>query len=357
MVKITVNARFMTRPPTGVDRVAIELINAVSRMPVNRNSRSIEFIAPARAKINEFYRDIPVRTCGNLTGQLWEQIELPRYVKDSVLVSPCNVGPILVKNQCLVIHDANVFLMPNAYSFLFKLWYRMLLPRLAGKVETVLTVSEYSKSQLEKFNVVQIGKSIVVPNGGDHILSVEGDSRILDRECLLPNKYFMVIGSKSLHKNLNVLLDAMNLESSSSHTLVVAGGVDENVYARSEFTSARNVRYVGRVSDQELKALYENTIALLFPSTYEGFGLPPLEAMYVGCPVIASNTSAIPEVCGDAVLYADPLNPSTWLERMNLISADEKLRNSMINAGYERAKKYSWSKAAQKLIKTIMTRK
>ena len=260
---------------------------------------------------------------GRLSGQAWEQLELPFVDKDAWLFNPCNVGPVLRRRQILMIHDAQIFSVPQSYSRAFRAWYRRILPRIARRAEIVITVSEYSKTQLEHFGVVPPGKAHVIHNGVDHISRIRADQNTLSRNNLKKRGYFLFIGNLALHKNLAMLVDAATARPAGGPELVIAGGGNSKIFSEAKISPGNGVRVLGRVSDSQLKALYENALALTFPSLTEGFGLPPLEAMICGCPVIATNAGATPEVCGDAAIYVDPNNTEQWTAVMIQLANDD----------------------------------
>src|SRR6202035_871646 len=151
--------------------------------------------------------------------------------------------------------------------------------------------------------------------------------------------FVLLVGSKAPHKNVAILYSiAADLAARGIH-VVVAGGEDANVYARQRSgLLLPNVRHLGRVSDDDLAFLYEHALCLVFPSRTEGFGLPVLEAMALACPVISSDAASLPEVCGEAALYASPDITAPWLAAIERIASDPALRERLIAAGLKRSK-------------------
>ncbi len=134
---------------------------------------------------------------------------------------------------------------------------------------------------------------------------------------------------------------------------MVAGGINSRVFQAVDVADDSQVRFIGRVSDAQLKALYQNAAALAFPSLTEGFGLPPVEAMYCGCPVIATTGGAVPESSGEAALYVDPHDQLGWTQALERLEADKSLRSAMSIRGREHVKRLQWSSAAQCLLRAI----
>lgn len=356
-VRLAVNGRFLTRPLTGVDRVGLEMVRALAARgapTTDAGARSIEVIAPIAGTIEAGLPDgVSLVRRGRLRGAAWEQFDLARGLNGRWLYSPCNVGPLAHHNQILTIHDAQFQLTPQAYSKAFRIWYGLLLPRLARRARIVTTVSDYARRTLEQAGVVPPGKAVVIPNGADHILRVRPDPGVLERHGLVAGRYFLAIGSLSPHKNLKMVIAAAARRHDRSIPLIIAGGGNARVFANADLHEAEDVRFIGRVSDEELRALYDHATVLVFPSLYEGFGLPPLEAMNCGCPVIASRIPTIEEMCGDAVLYADPKEPAAWTEHMSHILSDERAREALSDSGRRKAADYKWARAADALMELV----
>lgn len=344
-LRLALNARFATRPLSGVDRVAQELTRALVELG---DAVEIRAFAPKAA----VFAELPVPIVhGRLGGQAWEQLELPIARGGELLFSPCNTGPLAVRDQLVLIHDAQPWLQPEAYSPAFRAWYRLLLPQLARRARCVLTISEYSRQQLEKFGIVPPGKAQVVLNGADHILRIAPDSDTLARHGLTSGDYLLALGNLSPHKNLALLMRAAVARPAGQPPLVIAGGGNSRVFADAGLAPPPGVRLLGRVSDGELRALYAHATGFVFPSLTEGFGLPPLEAMLCGCPTVVSQAGAIPEVCGEASLYVDPLDEAGWTRAMVQIAGwDDNTRQAAIEAGRRRAATFTWARAARRVV-------
>jgi len=323
---ILLNGRFLSRPMTGVDRVAQELTRALAVTPEFTQTYHLQSIVPHRA-------------FKSLTGHLWEQAYLSLISPSAPLLSLCNTGPILRSNQIVMLHDAQIHRCPESYAPAFRHGYRLFQPLLGRMAKTVLTVSDHSKSELELFGVLPPNKAIVLRNGADHILRHIADTSVLNRHNLRPNRYFLTVGAAAKHKNLSLIEHANRLRQSQAAPIVTVG----HRPADSRLIS------LGRVSDAELRALYENATALLFPSRSEGFGLPAAEAMTCGCPVVTTNQGAIPEVCGTAALYQDPDDPQVWAKAMDDLENNTALRAHVITAGHRQIAPFTWANAALQL--------
>ena len=355
MLDIALNGRFLTRQPTGVDRVAEEIILALDALlgqpGGNHPAFRAELLVPPSQERDLPLQHIQTRTVGKRGGHAWEQTELSPAAGGRWLVNLCNTAPALRRRSMVLIHDAQVYQTPESYSRSFRLAYRVLLPLAARRSAVVGTVSQFSKEMLEHYGVAPKGKITVMPNGCDHMNRVEPDAAALDRWQLREKPYFMMLGSLSAHKNIRTALEAA--AEAGVDRLIVAGGGNARVFANSSLPQTKNSEFIGRVTDAELKTLYTHARALLFPSFFEGFGLPPLEAMSCGCPVIASTADAVRETCGDAALYADPHKVSDWTAAIRRLDQDEGERARLKTSGPSRAREFTWDADARKLLAAL----
>lgn len=157
----------------------------------------------------------------------------------------------------------------------------------------------------------------------------------------------------SPHKNFRALVEAVTLLGETDFDLIIAGGTNPAIFKNMDIPLPKTVKHVGYVSDKELESLYSQAACFIYPSLYEGFGLPPLEAMSNGCPVIVARAGSLPEVCGDAALYCDPLKPQDIADKINMMMGDEKLRKEFSKKGLIHAKIYTWEKCARETISAI----
>lgn len=356
MRNFAINGRFLARRLTGVDRFAIEVTKAIDSLldtdPDYKNFGRFRIVAPRDCYVESAYKNIDVVCCGVSRGQLWEQVELPLLIRsDEHLLNLCNSGPIFLKKQIVAIHDAATVSVPNAFSAGFKLWYSFLMPRLGRQARRVLTVSQFSKGEILREFGVPCTKVAVVSEGGEHISRVSPSSDALDKFRLTGKPFILAVSSMAEHKNFRLVLEAISRIPDPPFDVAIAGGANARVFGNSGFLESDSVRLLGYVSDSELRALYENALAFVFPSIYEGFGIPPLEAMVCGCPVLASTAASIPEVCGDAALYFDPRSSEELAALMLKIASDETLRMELRDRGYRRSQQFSWDLGARQVLK------
>jgi glycosyltransferase involved in cell wall biosynthesis len=218
----------------------------------------------------------------------------------------------------------------------------------------ILTDSLYSQSRiLETFHLRDDKVKVIYP-GADHILNVRADPATLEKLGLEPRKYVLAVGSLYPHKNL-AILHSINWGEFGLDLCVVGEAPSTNARAFQKVVEEsraqpRNIHYLGRRSDGEIRSLYANAFAYVLPSLYEGFGFPPLEAMYCGCPVIASDRTSIPEVCGEGALYFDALSGESLGRAIAQIVDDPQLRGRMIENGYRRAREFTWDRTAREVM-------
>jgi glycosyltransferase involved in cell wall biosynthesis len=353
-MRLALNGRFLSQRTTGVQRHARELVRALDRrLDQERGGSEVTLFAPRDATLDLKLRMIRVRQVGRLTGQLWEQVELPLHARDQLLLNLGNTGPALLHRQLVTIHDASVFAVPEAYSPAFRRYYRLLLPQVARRARLVLTDSEFSRGELVRWMRVPEEKIRIVPCGHEHILTQPGDPRVLSRHGLGARPYVLAVGSLSRHKNLETVFAAIGLLGQHAWDFVVAGPVNPRIFGPSVVNAPKLAVRVGYVTDAELRALYEGAACFIYPSRYEGFGLPPLEAMACGCPVVVSRSASLPEVCGDAALYANADDPQQVAAAVRRVMCEEGLADQLRQKGRERARHWSWERTVDKTLAAI----
>lgn len=353
-MRTVINGRFLCAPPTGVQRVAANLILGLDRLLADKPSGAAgdwAVRAPRGPKHQLALRAMRFHGDSLLRGQAWEQLELPFATERGALVNLCNMGPLGAASAVTLIHDAQVYLSPQSYSPAFVRWYRLALPRLAASSRCVVTVSEFSKAMLARFGVAPPEHIEVIPNGADHMLEFAADSRALGRIGLKAGTPFVfAFGSLQPHKNLALLLRAFARPELKGVRLVVGGGVDSTAVERSlGVLPGRNVLFAGRLTDGEVRALLESAACLACPSTTEGFGLPPLEAMILGCPALVAPAGAMPEICGGAATYAPVDDEAAWAAAIVALAGDASGRERRGRQAHAHARQYSWRRSAQRL--------
>ena len=350
--RIAINGRFLTQRASGVQRFAIEAIKTIDVL-LDRDYAAlkgrVELVAPRKAR--DFpLKNIPLRRAGFFSGYVWEQFEFPLHAAGRLLLNLCMLGPLMSRHQILVVHDATARALPENFSPRFRAAYGFLLPRLCRRAELVVTVSEFSRREIGKWYGADTGKMPICYEGSDHITAVAADPAVLSRLDLVGRKFFLGVGVDSANKNIATVVAAFHKAKLGDTVLVLTGARDPKVFGRIAQIQSEGVRMVGFISDSELRTLYEHALALVFPSFYEGFGLPPIEAMTCGCPVIISEQPALSEVCGDAALRCRADDTTQIMQHMQALHGDAGLRARLVAAGKERARRFTWDSTARFLL-------
>lgn len=353
-MKFAINGKFTAQRITGVQRVAYELTRAIQAS--DSPADEIELVVPPNA-------DGPgillkrMRMCGWLRGNLWEEIALPMATTGATLISLCNTGPLLKRRQIVMVHDMAVYDVPDGFSKTFRLWYRLKFLVLRRQAQLIVTGSAFSKERICHHLGVDESRVSVIHDGADHLDRVVADPSVVARLKLTSGSYCVVVGSLDPRKNLQRVLDAVKqLDHLRDIKFVIVGGANSRIFDSKQVAKdpdSDQIVWAGYVSDGELKALYGDAACLIFPSLYEGFGLPPLEAMYCGCPVIVSNEASLPEVCGDAAMYCDARSVDNIAAKISLMMTDKALRQRYRETGLRHVQQFRWERSASKLLQVL----
>ena len=344
-----INGRFLTQRVTGVQRYAHEVLLALDALLAEDPERvefALEVLAP-EGTVFPALRAIRTRAVGPFGGNLWEQVTLPSFVGQAPLFSFSATGPLFKTSQMVTVHDASVAAVPQAFSWRFRAWYQVLLRVLSRRAAGVVTVSEFSRRELVRHFGCEPHKLRVATEGWQHVVRPTADAELLATHSLTPHRYVLAVSSPTPNKNFALVVSALKQLGHTDFDVVIAGSADTSVL-RGALPRSERVKYVGYVSDAELRALYEHAGVFVYPSLYEGFGIPVLEAMACGCPVIASNAASLPEVCGDAALYVSPRDGKGLASAIERVMTDEVERQRLIRAGRRRIASFSWANAAER---------
>ena len=318
---IVVNGRFLRRCVTGVERYGREILRCIGD----------------RTRVESTHRQ-------GWRGHAWEQFILPaKLSKHSFLWSPANTGPLLIQNQALTIHDLSPLEHPEWFRKEFAVWYRLLLPILARRVQKIFTPSEYVKEKVyRRFRITNV---TVTPNAVDHSLFHPNAKQT---RFDLPGCYILFVGTLEPRKNLTALLKAWNeIKDKFKETELLIIGVSGNVFRNIRLSpETERVHFLGYVDDETLAGLYANASLFVLPSLDEGFGLPALEAMACGAPVVVSDGGALPGVVAEAGRVFCLSNPAELANALTECLSDESLRQSLREKGLERVSQFSWQSTA-----------
>lgn len=354
MARIDINGKFLGAGLNGVHRTAAHYASLLIAEGRARG-HEVRLLSPKPfAADPEFPLLLPEVHPGRFgAGQGWEMLTLPALARGSLLVNFCNLAPLLHPRSVVMIHDAQTYLYPADYSGRQAMAYRALLPLIGARAARILTVSEFSRQSLAAHRVGHPGKIGVVWNGTDHILTPAPDPGIIARHGLTPGSYVMVVGSAKGYKNIARIFEAMRPPAPGGLRLVVAGGPGAAAYRAKGWQAPEGTIFTGFVSDGALRALYQGAAVFAFPSRTEGFGLPPIEAMHCGTPVVAARAGAMPEVCATAALFVDPEDTAGWREALELVVRDKELSHRLRMSGDTRANELSWKAAGDSLWREL----
>ena len=344
---LIINSRFLTQDITGVQRFAIE----ISKQLKNFLGKKVQFVSPKNVVHSELAEELDVKIVGKKTGHLWEQIDLPKYLQQngtSLLLNLANTAPLFYKNKIVTVHDIAYERFPQTFDWKFRLYYKLLMPNIIKTSKYTLTVSEFSKNEIHQFYGTSLNNIDVVYNAVNEIFE--------PKKIKINERYILAVSSLNYQKNFHSLVKAFNLLYDNNIKLYLVGGINKNFAPTellSEIKKNKNIVFKGRVSDEKLVELYSNAVCFVYPSLYEGFGIPPLEAQACGCPVIVSNVVSLPEVCGDSALYCNPYDVKDIQNKIETLINDEGLQEKLRKKGFENVKRFSWKKSAKKIIKII----
>ncbi|ASA55974.1 glycosyltransferase family 4 protein [Vibrio gazogenes] len=342
-MNIYVNSRVLSGPFSGVSRY---LKNILSELDDNHPYITCD------------------SDCRGVKGHLWEQLLLPKSLDTgSLLWSPSNTGPLYIKSRHVVtIHDLAPLDNPEWTSFKFRTYYSLLLPRLLKKVDHIITISNFTKSRIIEHAGVNESKISVIYNGvyGGELINYDADTFSEEKIRLGIDKrrYVLSVSSIEPRKNIKGILAAWSKIVDfidDDIWLVFVGKANPHIFSDIGIKNIpKRVNFVGFVEDRWLPFLYKFSEAFIYVPFYEGFGLPPLEAMSHGSPVITSNCTSLPEVVGNSALLVNPYCIDEIAQGLKSILSDRHLRNEYARKGYEQSNKFSWKSTAEETYSVLM---
>jgi hypothetical protein len=364
-MKIGIDARMYGVSFTGIGRYTYELIKNIAELDkenefvVFMRKEAFDSFIPPNKHFKKVLADYPHYSLGEQTGFLKV---INREKLDLMHFTHFNAPIFYSKPYIVTIHDLTLSFFPGKkMTNLFqRMAYHIVVRNVTKKAKKIIAVSEHTKKDLIKALKVPADKIIVVYNGvSPKFGDVESTSRPdLMKKLGLQKPYFLYTGVWRDHKNIVGMIKAFhefNKDIGNQYNLVITGSYNPTYHEIPDTVKnlgiEDEVNLVGLVSDPDLFALYNHAIAYVFPSFYEGFGLPPLEAMQCGTPVIASNTSATPEICGEGnVLFFNPYSLDDMKKAMRIVTTDASIRQRLIDRGFERVKSFSWEKMTDSVL-------
>lgn len=343
MNSFTVNGRFLSQKTTGVQRYATEITRRLGAVAMAdaRLSGSLVFGdgASAAALAGLKGHHAPGRA-----DPIWEQTKLPRHSSGHLLCFG-NTGPLAYRDKTVCIHDANLRLEPQSYSLAFRTYMSILTPLVVRSARHITTVSSYSADMLRRTGICRRDEIRVAPNGHEHALAWDAGASRVAETYHLRRPFVLLVGSLARHKNWK-LIAGIGAELDAAGLDIVACGAGGAEFSGLGDDGFSRFRMLGRISDDDLAWLYRNAVCLAFPSLVEGFGIPIVEAMALGCPVIASNVSVMPSIGGTAAILLDPQAPLAWRDAIFGFAQLPDLRSEYVGRGLERVTEFSWDRSA-----------
>jgi glycosyltransferase involved in cell wall biosynthesis len=346
MAKVVVDGRVLSHPQiSGVERYVKEICRTLHEVKSGH-----DFLV---AMPSSGFR---------ISHHFWEHTVLPFLcLKEhaDLLFCPANIAPVLYPRRVklvVTIHGLAFGYYPEAYSKSFSFYYSQLIPRVLRSADAILAVSRTEKDGiLDQYPWIDPGKIYPIHSGVNHdffnLVGTDSARKILRQRYGIYGKFILSVGALTQIKNFRRLIDAfLSIATKSSARLVLVCGSGPYRNEAIERVQDPRVTIVPYVAE-DLPRFYQAAELTVVPSKYEGFGFPALEAMACGCPVVVSNVSALPEICGDAAVYINPDDTQSIADGVKRALEDEILRSDLIERGYRRVKEFTWEKTARETLR------
>lgn len=352
---LAINGRFLAQPLSGVQRYGLELLTALDELftagELDQRGWQLTVFSPTDIVRVPAWKTLRLNRVGPLSGHLWEQLVLPAHARKMPLITLASLGPLFLSPAVTVVQDIGFITRPQGYSSTSQFVYRTIIPALAKRARIVIVPSEFTKAELVSVLQLSVDRIRVIHHGVDHILRTTATADVLSKYGLT-RPFVLAVASTNPNKNIDAILYAASSLQKSGLEFVMVGSSNSRVYAKSD-RPLTGLRYLGQVSDADLRGLYTSAVCLVFPSLYEGFGMPPLEAMACGCPVICSNAASLPEVCGSAALMIDPKDYESLCRAIERMASEPSIRAEYREKGLNHVKAFSWKNSARKTWELI----
>lgn len=356
-MNLIIDARMVSEQLHGIGRYTYELINKVK----NIKNISLYILVNDVEKSSKIFgnsSNIRLIKMNSKFLSIGEFFELPKVInrfnkRETFFHAPSFVSSPLIKcKSAMTIHDLNHIKLPQFYSKFHKYYYKFVVKTSANKASIIFTDSDFSKNEIVEWLECNENKVIDTKVGVDKKFSKCNNLKMLNNireRYKLPQKFILYVGNLKPHKNVGNLFKAMSIVEDIK--LIINGKPNEELNnIINEYNLQNKIQFIGYVHDDDLPILYSIAELFVFPSIYEGFGLPPLEAMASGCPVITSNVASLPEVVGDAAGYFNPYDFIEIGNKINKVINDDTLRQNMIKKGIVQAKQFTWENTIEMII-------
>lgn len=339
---LIIDGRQLAGQMGGVQRVIREHLKELDKIA---SPGDYEILIPNGVTLDTSYKNINIKNYGSLKGLLWEQICFPFYLLKNHYYGffPCTITSLLYPKGIVALHDvmmaadkslADNFASPISKNLLL-LNYRIA----ARRAKIIIVFSEFTKNDIIRIYHTPADKIHVIGHGWQHILKVASDDGWKEKYPMLKSgEYYFSLSANRKQKNFKWIYEVAKRNPDS---IFAMAGTQEEWQKQIEF-DAPNIIHLGFISDGEIRSLMENCKAFLFPSTYEGFGIPPLEALAVGAKIIVANATCLPELYRDSAYYIDPYDYEVDLD---------KLLETEVAPASEVLERFSWEKAAAEIHK------
>jgi len=350
--KVAINARFLEKNLKGIGRYSLGIAKGL------RNKDSAFVLLSSKAilpKFEDYAKKLGVRRINHFRSHLWEQVVLPKYLTSiyrPLLVNFVNTAPISYDNQITVIHDLAFKKAKRSLTKIYRKYYNFIIPRAINASKKIVTVSHTMKKEIIKeYNLNTDFVEVVYNFVSGNIVSL---SKKRQYTKYFNFDYILAVSSLNPRKNFKRLLRAFSSIKSNKVKLLIVGE-KKRIFKAEDFGNLlnNNIIFTGFVKDEVLVDLYKHAIIFIYPSFYEGFGIPILEAMQCDCPVITSCTSSMPEVAGDAAILINPYDVDDISNAISELLTNESLRKDLKIKGKKNLHRFTFSSSVEQFYKII----